>query len=72
MSNWKAYKRSGITLMRPYSPGEDVSGVSISAKDKAGGSPQKGDMIAGNPLAFDDKWLVREKFYQDNFVPLED
>ena len=32
---FKRYKREGTTLMREYVPGEDLTGVSISDRDKA-------------------------------------
>ena len=42
---FKEYRKKGITLMRPYVPGEDLAGVSVSAED----IPKDGDMIAINP-----------------------
>lgn len=67
--NWKQYKRKGLSEMRPYEPGEDISGVSISAPDKDAGSPKEGDMIARNPKNHDDQWLVAKKYFEDNLEP---
>ena len=69
MSEWKQYKRKGLSEMRPYVVGEDVSGVSISEPDKAAGSPKEGDMIARNPKNNADQWLVAKKYFEDNLEP---
>ena len=69
MSEWKQYKRKGLSEMRPYVPGEDVSGVSVSEADKAAGSPKEGDMIARNPKNGADQWLVAKKYFDDNLEP---
>ena len=31
--NWKKYKRKGLTEMRPYVKGEDLSEISVSPED---------------------------------------
>lgn len=67
MNTFKKYRRSNLAEMKPYEEGESLDGVSISAVDKANGSPKKGDMIARNPLNHDDKWLVAEKYFSENF-----
>lgn len=46
---FKRYKREGTTLMREYVPGEDLTGVSISDRDKALPS------LDGGYIAKDDK-----------------
>jgi hypothetical protein len=83
MYEFKQYRRKAIAEMRPYVPGEDLSGVpgeppatsgrvSISDADIANGSPKLGDMIARNPANHYDRWLVAAKFAEDNFTPLEE
>lgn len=67
--NWKQYKRKGLSEMRPYFEGEDLSGVSISEADRENGSPKEGDMIARNPKNYEDKWLVAAKYFEDNLEP---
>lgn len=52
--------------MHPYTPGEDLTGVSISEPDRANGSPKEGDMIARNPKNHADQWLVAKKYFEDN------
>lgn len=67
---WKQYKRKGLSEMRPYVPGEDVTGVSVSEADASAGSPKLGDMIARNPENHDDQWLVAKKYFEDNLEPV--
>jgi hypothetical protein len=69
MSEWKQYKRKGLSEMRPYREGEDVAGVSISDQDREAGSPRTGDMIARNPNNHLDQWLVAQKYFDDNLEP---
>jgi len=66
---WKQYKRKGLSEMRAYQPGEDLTGVSISEPDRANGSPLPGDMIARNPKNHADQWLVAKKYFEDNLEP---
>lgn len=68
-NGWKQYKRKGLSEMRPYVEGEDVSHVSISEPDKVNGSPKAGDMIARNPKNHADQWLVAAKYFEDNVEP---
>lgn len=63
---WKKFKRKGLSEMREYVPGENVSHVSIAAVDIEAGSPKEGDMIARNPLNHDDQWLVAKKYFEEN------
>jgi hypothetical protein len=68
-NQWQKYKRKGLSEMRPYVSGEDLTGVSISDADKLNGSPLEGDMIARNPTNHDDMWLVAKKYFEDNLEP---
>lgn len=67
MSEWKRYRRIGYTEMRPYVPGEDLEGVSVSVVD----DPKEGDMIARNPDNPDDQWIVNKGYFEGNFIPVE-
>ena len=69
MSDWKQYKRTGLSEMKPWTPETDVTGVSISEADKNNGSPKEGDMIARNPENHDDQWLVAKQYFEDNLEP---
>lgn len=66
MNDWKQYKRKGLSEMRPYVEGEDVSDISISNEDILNCSPRVGDMIARNPKNHKDQWLVAQKYFEDN------
>jgi hypothetical protein len=67
MSEFKQYRRKAIALLREYVQGDDLQGVSISVEDDLAGSPKLGDMIAVNPKNHQDKWLVAEAYFKDNF-----
>jgi hypothetical protein len=64
---FKKYRRKQIAELRPYVPGEELDGVSVSAPDKEAGSPKEGDMIARNPKNHKDQWLVAAQYFADNF-----
>ena len=67
---FKPYRRKQIAELRPYVPGENMEGISISEADKLAGSPKLGDMIARNPRNHEDQWLVAAQYFKDNFVRL--
>jgi hypothetical protein len=64
------YRRKQIAELRPYEPGENLDGVSISTEDRKAGSPKAGDMIARNPNNHDDQWLVSAAYFAENFEPI--
>lgn len=67
MTEYRFYRRKGFSEMRPYLAGETLpADVSISQVDLDNGSPKVGDMIARNPNNHNDKWLVAEKYFNDN------
>jgi len=66
---FRQYQRKQIAELRPYIPGEEMNGISISAEDRNAGSPKAGDMIARNPKNHADQWLVAAKYFADNFEP---
>lgn len=63
MEGYKNYRKNAVQPMRPYVPGEDLSGVSVSAED----TPELGGMIAVNPKNTSDKWYVAKKFFEENY-----
>lgn len=69
MTDWKQYKRKGLSEMMPVEKFETLEGISISDEDRKAGSPKAGDMIARNPKNHDDKWLVAKKYFDDNLEP---
>lgn len=60
---WKHYRKTRTQEMRPYVPGEDLSGVSVNGED----TPGPGGMIARNPANPNDQWYVGKKFFEDNY-----
>ena len=65
---WKQYRRTGSTEMRPYIPGEDVTGISVSAAD----TPAAGGMIARNKNNAQDQWYVAEAYFAQHFELVEE
>ena len=63
MSDFKSYRKPGITTARPYVVDEDLAGVSVSKGD----TPGAGGMIARNPKDHDDKWYIAAKYFADNY-----
>jgi chlorite dismutase len=59
---WKSYMRVGITEMRPYIVGENLSNISIFP----GITPKEGGMIARNPMDHKDQWYVTEEYFREN------
>jgi hypothetical protein len=66
---WTKYRKSNTQELRPYIPGEDLTGVSIAQVDKEKGSPKPGDMIARNGNDHNDQWLVSKEYFATNYVP---
>lgn len=50
--------------MRPYVPGEDMTGISVSPGD----TPEEGGMIAVNSNNQEDRWYVSKEFFEANYV----
>lgn len=59
---YKQYSRKGLSEMRPYVSGEDLTGISVSVTD----TPEVGGMIARNPKDHKDQWYVAKKYFEDN------
>ncbi|MBN4082103.1 hypothetical protein JYT21_00205 [bacterium AH-315-B15] len=55
--------------MRPYVPGEDLNGISVSDVDNPEGDL---GMIARNPKNHDDLWYVARKYFEENFEEIID
>lgn len=71
MLEFKQYKRKEVAELAKWEAYTDMAIVSVSVADKEKGSPKNGDMIARNPKNHDDKWLVAEKYFKENFEPVE-
>jgi hypothetical protein len=68
MKTYKPYRKISIQLMRPYEPGEDLSGISVNKED----TPELGGMIAVNANNPEDRWYVGKEFFEKNYVPMEE
>lgn len=66
-NKYKNYRKKNLQPMRPYIPGEDLIGVSVSPED----TPEEGGMIAVNPENTEDKWYVTKKFFDENYEAAE-
>lgn len=60
----KNYRKKDLQPMRPYIPGEDLTGISVNSED----TPEEGGMIAVNPKNPKDIWYVGKQFFDDNYV----
>lgn len=67
MEEFTQYQRKQIAELRPYTPDDDMSLVSVSSEDTKNGSPKPGDMIARNPKNHADQWLVSAEYFAANF-----
>jgi hypothetical protein len=65
--NMKTYRKQGTQRMRPYVPGEDLTGVSVSVED----TPALGGMIAIG-ADNDARWYVSQAFFEANYVEVDD
>jgi hypothetical protein len=65
MSEFRDYRKKKLQPMRPYVPGEDLTGVTVSPED----TPEEGGMIAMNPENPQDKWYVAKDFFLENYEP---
>jgi hypothetical protein len=70
MNDFRQYRRKQIAELTPWTPGFDMTRVSVSAADKQGGSPKAGDMIARNPKNHEDRWLISKAYFEENFEPV--
>lgn len=69
MKAFKKYKRTAITELRPYDPGEnlDEQNVTIDLRDIRNGSPKEGDYVARDVKSPDKLWLISAEDFKDNF-----
>lgn len=66
MKDWNQYQRKGLSEMRPYIKGEDMTGISVSEVD----DPENDmGMVARNPKNHVDQWYVSRKYFDENLEP---
>lgn len=63
MPNYVFYRKKTQQAMRPYVPGEDLTGVSVNKED----TPGAGGMIAVNADNPSDKWYISKEFFETNY-----
>jgi hypothetical protein len=59
----KYYRKTAVQAMRPYVPGEDLTGISVNKED----TPEVGGMIAVNAKNPEDKWYIGKQFFEENY-----
>lgn len=67
MEQLRNYRKKTVQPMRPYVPGEDLTGISVSSED----TPEPGGMIAVNPKNSADQWYVSKAFFETNYEPAD-
>lgn len=66
---WKKYRRTGLSEMRPYVLGEDMSNISVSEVD----NPETDmGMIARNPENHSDQWYVAREYFEKNLEEVKE
>lgn len=69
MSEFKQYRRRGLSEMRPYVKGESLEKISVSATD----NPEEDmGMVARNPKDHNNQWYVARKYFEDNLEEVTD
>lgn len=71
MKKFEPYVKEEFAEMRPYMVGEVLNNVLIPDAARKAGSPKEGDMIARNPQNHDERWIVAEADFKDNFKSVE-
>jgi hypothetical protein len=66
-AEFQRFRKNEYCEMRPYLEGEDMTGIAVGDVDARNGSPRKGDMIARNPRNPEDRWLVSEEDFLNNY-----
>lgn len=63
MNQFKQYQRKGLSEVRPYVPGEDLSKISVAAVD----NPETDlGYVARNPKNHNDQWYIAKAYFEDN------
>ena len=66
--SWAKYRKQGVTEMRLYEPGEDLSRISVQPDY----TPKQGDMVARDPAKPADQWLVNADYFKVNYERLNE
>lgn len=69
MTDFSPYRSKKIVEMRPYVPGQDMTGISVFSDDRDKGCPRAGDMIARRQEQPGACWLMSKEYFDENFEP---
>lgn len=61
---WKQYRKTALQEMRPYVPGEDMTGISVNPEDTL----EEGGKVARNSKNHKDQWYVGKEFCANNYA----
>lgn len=64
MSDYSAYSKKALTFARPYVPGENLDGVSVSKEDEPA---RVGGFIARNPDNHTDRWYIGPEYFAKHY-----
>lgn len=68
MSEFRQYQRKGLSEMREYIKGEDLTNISVADVD----NPETDmGMVARNPKDHDDQWYVARKYFKENLQAVQ-
>lgn len=62
---WQLFRKQQLATMRPYMPGEDLTGIVVNKED----IPELGGMIARNSDNHADQWYIGKAFFEKNYEP---
>ncbi len=71
MDEWRQYKRTGLSEMRPAGPDDSADNISVNREDSGEWSGPRNGMVARNPKNHADRWYVAARYFADNFEPVE-
>ena len=60
---WQPHYKTAVQWLRPYIPGEDMTGISVQDGD----TPEEGGWIGMNPHNIKDRWYVSKEYYEINY-----
>ena len=61
------YRKKLIQPMRPYEPGEDMTGISVDEGDVL----EEGGMVAHDPENPNSQWYIAKDFFEKNYEAVD-
>jgi len=56
-----------LVEIRPYVPGEDMTGITVQPTDADAGSPKDGDVIARDSIDYTKMWVITAEVFRNNY-----